>query len=151
MGGIFWSMDMAIALHLMRKMDDLQGLIGKYDDPRRSAENENYLISSGMGSSDARNHLNQITADGEEWGGGFFFVFDEEPGDTEGGGRWRKIMLADVDRGVVTFRSTTTSSSYRPAIDMGKPELEWKMDGAMMDCSVQTLRVFLGELERLLV
>lgn len=146
MGGIFWSMDMAMALHLMRKMDELEGLIGKYDDPRRSAENENYIISSEMDSSDAKIYLNQITADGEDWGEDFFFVIDEEPGDTEGGGHWRKIMLADLDRRVVTFRSTTTSYSYRPAIDMGKQELEWKLDGAMMDCSVQALRVFLYEL-----
>lgn len=149
MGGIFWAMGIEIALHLMRKMDELQGLIGKYDDPRRATGNENYLISSEMDESNARNYLNQITAAGEEWGNNFFFVIDEEPGDTEGGGLWRKIMLADLDKRVVTFRSTTTSSSYRPAIDMGKPELEWKMDGAMMDCSVQALRVFLDELSKL--
>lgn len=148
MSGIFWSIDIAVALDVMREMDGLQGLIGKYDDPRRSIENESYLISNGLDRADARNYLNQITAAGEEWGENFFFVIDEGSGDTEGNGLWRKIMLADLDRRIVTFRSTTTSLSYRPAIDMEKPELEWKMDGAMMDCSVQALRVFLSELSK---
>lgn len=148
MGGIFWSMDIAIALSLVIEMDEIQGLTSKYDDPRRSAENENYLVSSEMDSSDTINYLDQITAVGEEWGENFFFVIDEESGDTEGSGLWRKIMLADLDKRIVTFRSTTTSISYRPAIDMGKPGLGWKMDGAMMDCSVQALRVFLNELRK---
>jgi hypothetical protein len=92
-----------------------------------------------------RNELwREVTANDREpdWGADPRFVIA-----TEYGGRWRKMMIVDSASFTVTFRSSTTSSTYRPVLQIGGTN--WRMDNAMQDASTEIMRRFLSLLRSL--
>ena len=66
--------------------------------------------------------------------------------DTDKRRRWRKVMIADSERRLCTFRSTTTDSDYKPVI--ADPALSpWRIDNAMQDAGAAMIRTLLSILE----
>jgi hypothetical protein len=112
----------------------------RYDDPymRFGGGTPHFVMSEGCDPVSRTSTLREIThSKGEpEWGASPLFVIGEEPG-----GSWRKVMLVDTAREVVTFRSLTTDRTYKPSIDLGV-HAYWRLDNAMLDCSTQILRIF---------
>jgi hypothetical protein len=53
-------------------------------------------------------------------------------------------MIVDSGGAMATFRSCTTSSTYRMATAI--PGTKWRMDNAMQDASTAIMRRFLGVL-----
>jgi hypothetical protein len=77
------------------------------------------------------------------WGARTFFIIAVEPC-----GIWRKIMIANPDRNIVTFRSMTKDRSYR-MLKLLKGNFGWHLDRSMIDCDPLVMQRFMQELEAL--
>jgi len=143
--GAIWSLDVETALFLMEKADK-QGLLDtKYDDPFVRFKNgkPNFIVSQTLNSINYTRVFEEITLSNREpdWGNNPFFVIGLEPS-----GQWRKVMLVNTKRNLITFRSCTIDPTHAIKKDMGKG-LDWILDNSMMDCSTQIMREFLRHLK----
>lgn len=78
----------------------------------------------------------RVFAEEEDWGKNPYFVIVSDPNDN-----WRKVLIANQETGIVTFRSITQDDSYMPKKVL-RQESPWYPDNSMMDASVQQMRVF---------
>lgn len=53
---------------------------------------------------------------------------------------WRKVLIANRETGIVTFRSITQDDGYMPKKVL-RPGSSWYLDNSMMDASVQQMQV----------
>ncbi len=139
-----WAIPLALAVGMTGEAAARGWLDGRYDDPfaRFDGGHMHVIASAELDPADREQLVREITsATGElDWGRDPLFVIAQEPG-----GRWRKVMLANVERDLVTFRSCTTDPQ---GIEMHH-ETPWRLDNAMMDCSAQAMREFRRWLEGL--
>ena len=119
----------------------------RYDDPQtRHGGTDNEIIDSReLNLQDRRNALDSITTENEtgDWSLDSVFTIIEVPD-----GSWRKVIIVDIERGLCTFRSTTTDTLYKPIIRDGMT-YPWLMDNAMQDASTAMMREFLRVLREL--
>ena len=143
----FWTIPTRLALVLMRQADERGWLDGTYDDPQKrcGGPDNDIFDSRELGARERREVFESITCeDGEpDWGYDPIFVVIQVPDKRR---RWRKVMIADSERRLCTFRSTTTDPDYKPVI--ADPALSpWRMDNAMQDAGAAMIRTFLSILE----
>ena len=132
---------------MLKEAEEKGMLDERYDDPQtRHGGTDNEIIDSReLNLQDRRNALDSITTENEigDWSIDSMFTIIEVPD-----GSWRKVMIVDLERGLCTFRSTTTDTSYKPIIRDGMT-YPWLMDNAMQDASTATMREFLRVLREL--
>ena len=119
------------------------GMLGpELDDPfqRWGGGTAHHLASLGLDRGERLVQLGMLTIDEQDalrWRNGHFIV-GTEPSDT-----WKKVLLVDWGADLVTFRSTTSDLSYRPAKVVAAWGDRWRLDNAMQDVSTATARAFL--------
>ncbi len=145
--GQYWSCPTSIALELLEDLESQGGLQEEYFDTRPGNERIKIIISPETQISDPdlyKEQCKNIFAPNEKWG--------EKPkvialSDTDKD--WKKVMILNHDNSYCTFRSLTKNASYMPKKDLEKSS-EWWLDNAMMDASVQQMRIFHSHLKNLI-
>jgi hypothetical protein len=138
-----WSMKADSALAMLETLEAKNGLQDRYQDKDRNPE----FIVAGSDVVDASENptlLAEVTMEGEDWGPNAKLVVLTDPNS-----KWRKVMIVHPERNAITFRSTTTDTTYRPRAEL-RPGSEWCLDNSMQDVSVQQARAFLNALRSLL-
>ncbi|MCK4947728.1 MAG: hypothetical protein KAQ99_01420 [Candidatus Aureabacteria bacterium] len=136
----FWTIPTKIIVELLKEAEEKELFDKIYNDKYERFEGGTASFIYSDKTPDYQKHLNKITCFSKnepEWI--FkkpFFVISQEPGNT-----WRKIMIVKQDFSLITFRSCTTEKTYRPKIYMEDDSL-WFVDNAMMDVSVQVMKIF---------
>lgn len=143
MRGGYWSLPLRDALELMLEMERLGALDDRYLDGRNGGDLP-VIVSTEFDPKQRAKRLQEVTAKDEDWGEDPFFIIASDPDD-----QWRKVMLVNRETGRATFRSVTTSSTYRPKKKL-RPGQRWWLDNTMMDANVQQMRHFLSGLRALL-
>ncbi len=89
---------------------------------------------------------NPITrAEGEiDWGPNPFFIIAEIPSGQHHK-KWRKIVIVNTQRNLITFRTCTNNKEHAFLKDMGEGR-RWFLDNTMPDCPTQIMREFLRRL-----
>ena len=143
----YWATPTSLALDMLEEAEEKEMLDERYDDPQtRHGGTDNEIIDSReLNLQDRRNALDSITTENEtgDWSLDSVFTIIEVPD-----GSWRKVMIVDIERGLCTFRSTTTDTLYKPIIRDGMT-YPWLMDNAMQDASTAMMREFLRVLREL--
>ena len=142
----YWKIPCDFALKLMKRAEKE----GMFD----SLYKDNYLRAGGghpsfiVSNSDNRARLlNEIILPDEKnvWGSSPFLVVASEPN-----GMWRKIMIANPDKNIVTFRSMTKDRSYGLIQLLKNNNSDWYLDRSMIDCDPLIMQRFMQELEAIL-
>lgn len=142
--GEYWSLPLKTAITLMDELADKGGLDEKYfDDRKHDFTAQDPLISDNMSAAEKSEWSARLFADEEDWGPNPYFVIVNDPNEN-----WKKVLIANRETGVVTFRSITTDASYMPKKVL-RPGSDWYLDNSMMDAGVQQMRVFRGNLRHL--
>ena len=135
--GSYWSLPLQTAISLVDELTDKGGLDDKYLDQRRAGFTaENPLVSDEMTPEERSQWSARLFAEDEDWGENPYFVITSDPNEN-----WRKVLIANQNTGIVTFRSITQDDRYMPKKVLRKGSL-WYLDNSMMDASVQQMRVF---------
>ena len=128
-----WWTETRFALELLQEASAAGWLVDAYLDRRRRPST--LVLDSRLLTADVADEFwRELLLPGEYMPNARFTVC-EDP-NTE----WRKVMLVDGDR--ITFRSMTTSTTYRPLKHLDN-ESPWNLDNSMMDFNVQQARAFL--------
>lgn len=135
-GGQLWTMPAREALRMLEEMEELGGFDEAYHEEPRAPQH--VYRSADLGPDERRRRMDEITRPDETWSPDARFVFTE-------GGMWRKIMIVESTKNLVTFRSTTTDPSYGMRIHL-RDGVEWALDNAMQDTHTWQGRLFLEEL-----
>lgn len=139
--GVGWHLSLAVAQDLLDRAERDGMLDHRFDDKyeRFGGGVPTFICSSAITSPERERLWHEITLDGREpdWGTEPSFVVADEYS-----GRWRKVMIVDSDKRVVTFRSCTTEAGYALGVTLpGTPE--WRLDNAMQDAGTAITRRFL--------
>jgi hypothetical protein len=139
-----WSIGAHFASEMFDEFEHCGGFDPRYHDGLRTSESR---TSDGVGAGAAESIFEEVTYPGEDWGERPYWVIlgDEPPvyGDS-----WRKILIVDPSTGRATFRSKTTSPTYRPRAIL-RPGREWVLDNSMHDTTVQQAIGFRNKLRDL--
>ena len=138
-----WSMKADSALAMLEALEAKGGLDDRYQDKDRNPE----FLVAGSDVVDATENpslLAEVTMEGEDWGPNAKLVVLTDPNS-----KWRKVMIVRPESNAITFRSTTTDTTYRPRAEL-RPGSEWCLDNSMQDVNVQQAKVFLNALKILL-
>lgn len=142
--GEYWSLPLKTAVSLLDELASKGGLDEQYFDRRRPGFSaENPLVSDNMTAAEKAEWAARIFAEEEDWGQDPYFVIASDPNDN-----WRKVLIANRETGVVTFRSITQDDGYMPKKVLRQGS-SWYLDNSMMDASVQQMRVFKQHLNQL--
>lgn len=147
--GVPWEISAPIALEMLEAMEALGGLDDEHRD-RRSFDTVAVTHVSSHHSPINSAIFEEITWPSEQWGAAPFWLAIDEAGASRHGGRWRKCLILDRERGRATIRSMTTSTEYQPRKILGRYR-DWHLDNSMPDISVQQARVILEHLRDLLL
>ncbi len=137
--GQYWSCPANIALELLDDLESQGGLQEEYFDIRPGNENIETIIVPETQVTNPRLYQEQcksIFAPNEQWG--------ENPkviALTDTNKDWKKVMIVNPENSHCTFRSLTKNASYMPKKGLAKTS-QWWLDNAMMDASVQQMRIF---------
>jgi hypothetical protein len=138
----YWNIPCDFALRLMKKAEKE----GMFD----STFKDNYLRTGGghpsfltSKSGKRAQLLSEIILPNETkiWSSNPYFVIGVEPN-----GMWRKIMIVNPDKNIVTFRSMTKDRSYE-LIQLLQNNFGWHLDRSMIDCDPLIMRKFMHDLE----
>lgn len=141
----YWKIPCDFALSLMKKAEKENMFDAKFKDnySRKGGGSPTFLTSK---SGNRTQLMNEITISSEKniWGYDPLFVIGVEPD-----GIWRKIMIANPDQNIVTFRSMTKDRSYG-LLQLLKNNSGWHLDRSMIDCDPLVMRKFMEELDAIL-
>lgn len=138
-----WTIPCSLAVRLMEKAERARLLDTQYDDPyiRFGEGKPTFHIATATDSPQLFRETTRTVGE-PNWGSNPLLVMGVEPSKT-----WRKVMIVDTNCSIVTFRSLTTDTSYRPIIHLENGS-GWHLDNAMLDCSTEIMRYFLNELKK---
>lgn len=139
--GAVWTVAAEAARALLERADAAGLLAPMYDDSyvRFGGGEPSFITSTTLPRASFLGMWREITRQGYEidWGDDPLFLVAEEPGE-----RWRKVLIVDTTRTIVTFRSCTTEAGY--ALKLRNPSsATWYMDNSMQDAGTAITRRFL--------
>lgn len=138
----YWSLPIQTALDLIEALKNQGGLDDAFLDSRKLGDYE-IICSDELEHLEKVKKLNEITGDSEKWDENAFFVIISDPNPN-----WQKILIADKDQSLVTFRSLTKDRNYMPKTIL-RGNSEWWLDNSMLDANVQQFKIFYDQLLKL--
>ena len=138
----YWSLPIQTALSLIESLKDQGGLDDAFLDARKLGDYE-FVCSDELKPLEKIKKLSEITGDNETWDEKSFFVIISDPNPN-----WQKILIADANHSLVTFRSLTRDGNYMPKTIL-RGNSEWWLDNSMLDANVQQFKIFYDHLLKL--
>lgn len=139
--GTPWTVTAQAARGLLERAQAEGMLAAKYDDPyvRFGGGEPSFIASATLPRTSFLETWREITRQGYEidWGVDPLFLVANEPGE-----RWRKVLIVDTTRSVLSFRSCTSEETY--ALRVRNPSsATWYLDNSMQDAGTAITRRFL--------
>ena len=135
-----WTIPVSTALDLLSQAEEAGMFDEEFNDlqSRHGGTNDRIIDSRKLSPSERKREFVSIVNQNRDpnWGSDPLFVIIEMPDK-----RWRKIILVDTQKGICTFRSTTTDTSYTQGINDGMVP-PWRLDNTMQDASNAIMRQF---------